>query len=500
VPQTGTQPLFRKAALATNNMAQVTQNVVGMFMLVVSIAAVGGSAGDIEDPPLSSHATKDKAQLPMEIASICGAYVAFVAILSLVFILLGRRSRNSFVKASSQKDLEMVRPMKVEYIRYDNPFDHKVIEDDKNKRQMDLEDIYAAVMDHDAQRSTSTVQTYGLDKKQPIVRVSPQTTPEADNHRFTNFSQPQHSQYAVSNDRIDEDGMTFDIQPPPTSMGVPQLSVQTNPTLPMPSNRSHHRMNSTESARTVASTTSNAKRRPAGSIRGQISSPYLHRKMGSDEQPLSANGAGYGRQIDSRDMLSDEDYLESPRSYTARRPAPSPFHPTPERETRPPQPLPIRTISANRSLQNVSTGGFNTPPSATTPVSAVSMAGSISRQLPLRQQALANGAGSGRSNQNSNTPSVPSMPERMQTTILDRQRRESMLKSPPLGTGNTMSTPFTPMYTPMTALTPGAHVPYTPLVPVTPRLIGRAERRQREKMASKRVIEELVPDDEDVWS
>ncbi|KAI9855185.1 MAG: hypothetical protein M1824_006255 [Vezdaea acicularis] len=111
--------------------------------------------------------------------------------------------------------------------------------------------------------------------------------------------------------------------------------------------------------------------------------------------------------------------------------------------------------------------------------------------ISIDQQLHQGGLGSG--------PSLGSLPLRSPTglsqtshstkvTVLERNHRAGLLSPNTPRTGALPPTPWT------------GYVPETPITPITPRLVTRRERKQREREGGREVVRETVKEEDEVWN
>lgn len=155
-----------------------------------------------EGPPASAHASRNKGLLPAQICGVVGAYVLTVLIWGVLLLTVGRRMRRKTQNSPKSLELELVTastfgrtptsPLSARSATswfkkgfrkstpapndsaigspqspiVDSPstFDQKVIEADRNRAQADMERLYAAVMEHDEQKSYSQINTEDMDR------------------------------------------------------------------------------------------------------------------------------------------------------------------------------------------------------------------------------------------------------------------------------------------------------------------------------------------------
>ncbi|KAK3675939.1 hypothetical protein LTR78_004131 [Recurvomyces mirabilis] len=150
-----------------------------------------------DGPPFSAHAIRNKALLPYEIIGIVGAYIVTVLILGTFLLTVGRSLRRR-AHDMAARPTEMVKPMGKAFdpspispnsargwlrkkksatssIRSGQSnvrspgldsvvsFDNGVVEADRQRRQDEMERLYAAVMAHDERKSQQPAVTISTD-------------------------------------------------------------------------------------------------------------------------------------------------------------------------------------------------------------------------------------------------------------------------------------------------------------------------------------------------
>lgn len=202
-------------------MYHLLQVQVFLFLLLSSAAAVPKSLWHISileapAPPAdidtaSPYALRNKKYLPAEIAGIIGAYIFFVFCIATALLLVGRRLRRAAQASPKTLAMEMMKPVHGDVPNAFDPspisplsknpygkspvstvntqemwpspqkssigygfdkkghnkqasiqssvvtFDESVIEDDKDRNQREMERLYAAVMEHDEQKSSTSI-------------------------------------------------------------------------------------------------------------------------------------------------------------------------------------------------------------------------------------------------------------------------------------------------------------------------------------------------------
>ncbi|KAI9884196.1 MAG: hypothetical protein M1823_004012 [Watsoniomyces obsoletus] len=157
-----------------------------------------GPAPAPEDgPPLSRSASRDKSLLGAQVGAIVGAWVFFVLVLGGYLQFIGRRLRADALRGRASLDIEMVKPTlssrnfdpspitpgtnsaspsKAGMPNFSWPsptkqnfptFDERVIQHDKEQREREMEQLYAAVMEHDASSNRNSNSTTKQDRLSP---------------------------------------------------------------------------------------------------------------------------------------------------------------------------------------------------------------------------------------------------------------------------------------------------------------------------------------------
>ena len=478
-------------------------------------------------PPLDDHSLRDLSYLPAQIASIIGAYVLSILIIGFAILSVGRRLRRAAQASPGTLSTEMMKPVKHDVAQVFDPspispsnnnlygpspnstidmknnwpspqsksardsdgwgsiakghrkqpsvvssvltFDESVIEDDKERNQKEMERLYAAVMEHDEEKSAS-VSHLPDDQR-------PKSPPELQHLRFTQ----QPSELPPRSDTV---------SPARATTKSPRASSRPKPL-------SFHSRNSSRS-----SLGSFSKKRGIRNL--PISPP-----MGSPELV-----PGYNARYGEAEPLT-------PRVYDE--PGPPPLTP-PQRKASQPR---DNVMDASRlsprgvQLNELSIPSIRTPRTSIPAIPAVepipetySQPEMQSRKsdksktrrtpapLALRTQALAgSGPSSSSSAQHHPLRSAP-LPLRSQhPTNYNADRPPSMIKATVLERKaqniQSLRTPMTGV--PMTPYSP--YMPRTPLTPMTPsRLVTRAERKKKEKEEGRRVatIDDAVEEEADM--
>ncbi|KAJ5579280.1 hypothetical protein N7450_008147 [Penicillium hetheringtonii] len=175
-----------------------TRSPIFSFLFVYIPTVFGHSesatkrSGDINDrPPL------DRALLGIQIGCICAAYVIFVAVLLALLLLVGRRLRRTVQSSNYSLQMQMLKPVKTTISLDPSPvspashnlpsptychqftsswgsiqrgnrpsqtsvndsmvtIDESVVATDRQRAQDQMEMLYAAVLEHDAQKASAT--------------------------------------------------------------------------------------------------------------------------------------------------------------------------------------------------------------------------------------------------------------------------------------------------------------------------------------------------------
>jgi hypothetical protein len=173
------------------------------LLLTVAAVAAAPSPYDFHDnyrekapspesgPPASFHATRERSRLPYEICGIVGGYLFTVLIWGLLLITLGRTMRRKALNPPKALELEMEPKLQLQpqppvhqapptpmsarsatswfkkfkkgdsiagstpvspIVQSPTSFDQSVLDADRERAQVEMERLYAAVMDHDAKK------------------------------------------------------------------------------------------------------------------------------------------------------------------------------------------------------------------------------------------------------------------------------------------------------------------------------------------------------------
>lgn len=490
-----------------------------------------------DGPPFSAHASRDKALLPFQIVGIVGGYVGSILIIGAFLMTLGRhRRKRALARAAEAKGTEMVKPMSRAFdpspispvssrswysprklkpkkstassIRsggMSNPvspagvsvvsFDAAVVEADKQKRQEEMERLYAVVMAQDEHKArvkaTSPPPSASIPSGSPPEysrrKPPPRLITTAPNLKHL---QPGQVQYPTSPCSPSTPKSPIRAIYPPDGPAPPMPSGPSSPLHTEYSSTGMRHMYQPQQEYPSASrerSASEGSRRSSKKFRKslkniKISPPIIPTEDNSDgaRTPLSprfyANpGIPPDPPTGRTDGISDSPgyapttpgtaqswrygdelppTIDEPEPLTQARALP---HTSPQRSNkRAYPPLPACPSPSRRKAE-------------TSPIS-------LHAPLPFRQY----------NNQNASSNNAPT-----KTTLLETRPRNQFLTAA-MGTPRTgLATPYSP------------YMPFTPLTPVTPRLTSRAERRQREReertIRGPVVEEDAVKDEGELW-
>lgn len=520
-----------------------------------------------EGPSQSRDAIRDPAYLPLQVGSIVGAYLVWVILISIAILTVGRRLRGSIRSSPRTLGMEIMKPdaqmqpqkafdpspispVKAnpwdpspvsptksklpfsprswgsfkKHSRQDSvqssvaTFDESVLSDDKVRNEIEMDRLYAAVAEHDAQKRMPKQQD---PPRSPLA----QNPPEFQHLRYParHQYQPEIQQYPLSPPPDDEMARSPTSPTRDSTASIPSASGRRlNKPPPLLLNTPPSR---TSSRSSVASFLSFGKKRNT-SIRALPISP----PMGS---PDMADDGAYG-----------ESEPLTPRHY---KPGPPPTPPV-QRDEPLASPHPGEadrryyfSPSIRTSRSSVTSGGFSptqTPRTATFPVHPPPV---IQEEQNRPGIAITIDAATSNSNLTTfgnNAPSINNVTPRIGTPPREKGRRPTPLAIP--GTANssqstlalrTAPLPLRSLRSPNSARpmstiknteltrpdpgrlrapgTAGPQTPYspfympqTPLTPMTPsRLVTREERKRAKKAEGRRVLtqEDMVVSEEDMW-
>lgn len=201
-----------------------------LYLLVFQIALVSGSSTKQVERSTEPRPPLDKALFGIQIGSIAGAYLVFVAILLALLLFVGRRLRRTVQSSNYSLQMEMLQPAKPTASMDPSPVspmvhslpsptaggynswgsiprggrpsqtsvngsmvtvDESVVASDRQKAQDQMEMLYAAVMEHDAQKASGLNISMKDADSQANSPDSQYTNPFTDRHA----SQAMESSY-----------------------------------------------------------------------------------------------------------------------------------------------------------------------------------------------------------------------------------------------------------------------------------------------------------------
>lgn len=195
-----------------------------LLVYVLPVAGSGISHGE-RSATVDGRPPLDKALLGIQIGSIAGAYGVFVAVLLALLLLVGRRLRRTVLSSNYSLHMEMLRPVKQSVSMDPSPIspisnnlpspnkpggftaswgslhrgprpsqtsvndsmvtvDESVVALDRQRAQDEMEMLYAAVMEHDAQKAAGVSVTGKDQDSQGLSPDSQRTNPFTDRHGF----------------------------------------------------------------------------------------------------------------------------------------------------------------------------------------------------------------------------------------------------------------------------------------------------------------------------
>jgi len=485
-----------------------------------------------EGPPLSANALRDPTYLPAEIGGIVGAYVLCVLVIGIGLIIVGRRSRKIAEKLASDRDIEMrvaepslykvdpspstpgishsrnfswPSPEKTDRNPYVFPLsskisipyspngnesvvDHRIVSQDKEMMDRNLEDLYAHVMEQEEAKARGVdVKELPLPAQLAGIGPVPPIAPQRQNSPPKKFSklsrrpseltiddQKHHSRSSSLISSLKSPGKRKTIRgkisspmatplsstfPAQASDEEPLTPRYYKPAPPLPTDQepyygSHNR-----------NTSSNGPSSPSRSIADQLNYDPTQHNYTHDRNITNSQGHRYNKsQISVRTTSTRGDPI-SATSATSQ----TPLYPiktnnnTLQAQAPPSQrttPQPLQLHPTNNSLKPV-------PSPAPT---------NASRALPFRafDPPLAS----------------PSFSHTTKTTVLER----TSPLSPGLNTAGQPRTPWSALAVPYSP-----YQPFTPMVPITPRLVTREERKVKEKKEAKRPVLEMIKSEDELW-
>lgn len=476
-------------------------------------------------PPITASAVRDSSFLPTQVGSIIGAYIFSVVIIGVALLLIGRRLRQRALSSPRTLAMQMVKPAQCEANNAFDPspispqvgnpysanstvdmksstwpspeksksgsiwpsvgkghrkqasmqssvvtFDENVIEEDKMKNEQEMDRLYAAVMEHDIQKSTLRLDLGGDQRSQ-----TPKAPPEFQHLR----SSPafQQSSSTIPRAETQSPGRTLTVSPTPQ---------------PRPSPLTIHSRTSSRSSFGSFGKKRSIRQLPISPPMGSPELTSHHASLYGESEPLSPRfykpgpppptppREHYSIPEHGYDLFQQEssrrselpDYDNAPRTsipsfkttiegdtrsqvYSSRGDNDIPLRDL-TKQKRTPAPLSLRTNNGSSASP-----GFHLP--------------LASAPLPLR-------------NPRSSDYSSDRPPSTIKATVLERKLPEHRIPGTPR-TG-VPQTPYSP------------YMPFTPLTPMTPsRLVTKQERKRREREEGRRVatIDDAVEEEGDMW-
>ncbi|KAL2802688.1 hypothetical protein BJX63DRAFT_100816 [Aspergillus granulosus] len=424
-----------------------------------------GQSTTVEAPPL------DEPLLAVQIGGIVGAYVIFVAITLTLLLVVGRRLRRTVQSSNYTLQVEMMKPKapitttastdpspvtptnksgfrswtsltkghqsKPSYNGSVSTLDHEsVIAADRRRAQEQMEMLYAAVMEHDEQRSAAATSPVSpqdsVDMKEMAPRspLSHHTNPFSDPYRTQPQQLPQHHQQPQFQPHQFQQQLARTPGSPGFAAAAPSATVASPPASPRSQTSRLSRISN------LSLFHSNSNHNSVQEKGNKLRSPRLPLRKLPISSPLSSPGAA--------SQASDQIPL-SPRLYN---PPPPPAPPTITRTS-------------------TSTSQDRGPRAPAPPTLNLQGAGNSSSSLPFREA----------------YPQLLSAPP-TKTTYLERP--EKGLNGPRTG----LPTPYSP-YMPFTPLTP-----MTPSRIVTKK---QRKREGRENGLRALNEEDAVRDENEMW-
>lgn len=498
--------MFRGALLSQHRLVLLT--------LTVSAAASPGFWSNIyqyeapppdQGPPLSASALRDKSKLPWEICGIVGAYLATVLVALTLLITVGRRMRRDAEMSPLTLEIEMVKAGQQAFdvtpispasttrswfhktfkrtpsvksgmssptspaVQSVASFDHVVLQSDKERRQKEMERLYAAVMEHqdeqEARKSQTTISEAGsVDQggRQPRRPLEINTTAKLPENRYPSpqsttsprsFSRPT---YAMESPRVARFSEPQETLSPRSAMVSPRKDSTASPAKQPLSPLSPRNFLSRSRQSSVTSSPEKSRKslknirisapiqRYPGDMDDEARTPLSPRFYDPPPPPALPSATGSYAATPGTAGTMDSAYAREARDEV--------------------QPLPIPRANPLRSP-------MAPPPQLT--LSPAKSAASSASSLPLRSYHDQQGFSA-----------VPPTPTKL--TYVERRKDKLSLTTPRTGVPGT---PYSP------------YMPFTPITPVTPRLVTKKERKERKKMEGKRVMtdDDMVRDEEELW-
>ena len=509
-----------------------------------------------DGPPESADAVRDPAALPIEVSAIVGSYFVWILLTAIAIITVGRRLRQGAQTSPRSLQMEILNPTTnqaqsdnlpkawgpspvspvkanpwdpspVSPTKKNNPwspklgswvafkkhnrqdsmqssvvtFDESVISDDRQKNEIEMDRLYAAVAEHEAQ----TVQGRSYSKESSPTSPTAQNPPELQHLRYA----PQHHEHPLSPPPDPEypRSPTSPMAPSRESTGTPRRLNKKAPP-PLSFNNPPSRNSSRSS---FASFRSFGKKRGTSVRELPISPPMGSPDMAPDSygeaEPLTpryyAPGPPPTPPATRNEPLAspqpgdyDRRFHFSPSIRSSRSSATGGFSPaqTPRTATFPIAPPPVIAEEQNRAGIAISIDHAADAKSSLPPPPAPKDKGFRSKPAPLN---ISNSTNTSQSTLPLRTAPLPlrSLRSPNSTRPISTIRTQEINRPDPgrlRAPGTALpTTPYSPFY-----------MPQTPLTPMTPsRLVTREERKRAKKEEGRRVLteEDKVPEEAELW-
>ena len=533
--------------LARIRLVTITTPIV-LLGLICSLAAAFASAEPIskpldidsgpapappkKGPPLSRHASSDRGLLGAQVGAIVGSWILFVVILGAYLALVGRRLRMEAMAGRLSADVEMMMPApmtsalnsaspsKASQPNFSWPsptspiasFDEQVIRDDKVKREMEMEKLYAAVMEHDAspgREGTTTTSNAPTSKNE---RSSPKK--DGDGSRgsssLSKLRSPTFLRSLTGSTTQGPSGGPAERLASTVTMGDrPRTSRDRRPTITTPS----------MSSSPLASPGRTGKNR-IGIRHLSISKPMptpsfsLHsRAPASDEEPLtprypppSPPGSTHSPTPSSRHRMGHisvstinsihQQHQHQHQQYIHHGEEQPPAAPAPVPAMQLSKPRPRRgTTPSNQSNDDIVSASPPPPSSRPHPPSLIIPLGRPSQQtLRAAYTPSPSSATSSSLPLRSLNTALGNHPSAHTTKVTIVERPDHLLSTTHHGPRTAgPPVPYSP------------YMPFTPVTPITPGLVSKRERKAREKekcggnSRGLKVVTEMVQGDDEMW-
>ncbi|KAL1971875.1 hypothetical protein VTN31DRAFT_1963 [Thermomyces dupontii] len=448
--------------------------------------------------------TNRRNDFAVQIAGIVSSYLIFDALIVLLILLVGRRLRRAAQTSNYTLDVVMLQPLTakgvansttdpspVSGVTGSSPdtekargggwrsmswsslgkgsssrggpaspnssvatIDESVIEADRRRAQEDLEKLYAAVMDHEAQKEAAAVAGLSPSSVSSVSPVSPGSPPPMPMPQSPKGSLPGFQRTPLS-------PLQEVATPPPSGNSLKA--------------RANQRLSKLSSGLAIfsPSLSSSAKSSPktprhprTPSVRNLPISPPVQVVTGAAAanlvEPLRSPPA----------FNSDPQPPLTPRTYN---PGPPPAPPVPEvnHEKNPNTNPSTNTTEHKQTKKPAPLALKTTTTTTTTTANTTTTAANPSGTLPFRQQFSSTASG------------MPQSAPPTKTTVLERPAH---LHGSGPRTG--VPTPYSP------------YMPFTPVTPITPsKMVTKKEKRKKDREDALRVLHEddMVKSDEELW-